>query len=69
MKENENVVDIVFKVSNLIGVKIFPNDMSTAHCLPPRRHAKSFDPPAIIARFISRNIRNEIYSKRVMVKD
>ena len=34
----------------------------------PKRHPKVGDPPGIVAQFISRNLLNEIYSKRAVVK-
>ena len=66
--EGEDVVDLVVRIGNLVGAKIKRNDISTAHRLPPKRHSKIGDPPGIIARFISRNVQNEIYSKRAVVK-
>ena len=65
---NEDVVDTVVKISKFVGIQITRSDISTAHRLPPRRQAKVSDPPAIIARFINRNLRNAIYSKRTAVK-
>ena len=35
---------------------------------PPKLHSKIGDPRGIIARFISRNVRIEIYSKRAVVE-
>ena len=66
--EGEGVVDLVVRIGNLVGAKIKRNDISTAHCLPPKRHSKIGNPPGIIVRFISRNVRNEIYSKHAAVK-
>lgn len=66
--ENEDVIDIVCKISKLVGVKVEKKDISTAHRMPPKRRAKVVDPPAIIARFINRNLRNEIYNRRVVAK-
>ena len=66
--ENEDVVDLAVKIGNLVGAKVKRNDVSTAHRLPPKRHSKIGDRPGIIARFISRNVRNEIYSNRAVVK-
>ena len=56
--ENENVV---VKIGKLVGVNVKPSDISTANRLPPKRYSKISKPPAIIARFISRNVRNDIY--------
>ena len=56
------------RIGNLVGAKVKRNDVSTAHRLPLKRHSKIGNPRGIIARFISRNVRNEIYSKRAVVK-
>ena len=66
--EGKDVVDLVVRIGNLVGTKVKRNDISTAHRLPSKRHSKIGDPSGIIARFISRNVRNEIYSKRAVVK-
>ena len=68
LTEGQDVVDLVVRIGNLVGAKVKRNDISTAHCLPPKHHSKIGDPPWIIARFISRNVRNQIYSKRAVVK-
>ena len=68
LTENEDAIELVTKISNLVGVDVKKSDISTAHRLPPKRHAKVADPPAIIARFINRNLRNEIYGKRIAAK-
>ena len=69
VSENENVVDVVVKIGKLVGVNVKPSDISTAHRLPTKRYSKISKPPAIIARFISRNVRNHIYRKRVALRD
>jgi len=72
--KRENAVDVVVKLSKAIGVEIEPKDISTAHRLAPKKsknpNSSSYgntetDPPGIIARFINRDLRNEIYRKRV----
>ena len=65
---NEDVIDIVVKLGKLVGVDIAKSDISTAHSLRPKRHSTIGEPPAIIARFINRNLRNLIYSKRTAAK-
>ena len=67
--ENEDVVDSIVQVGNLVGAKIKRSGISIAHRLPPKRYSKVGDPLGIIARFESRNIRNEIYSKNAVVKN
>ena len=56
------------QISKLIGVDVQNSDISTAHRLQPKPYSKVAEPPAIIARFIYRNLRNEIYSKRTIAK-
>ena len=68
LTEDEDVVDLVVRIGKLVGAKVKRDDISTAHRLPPKRHCKVGDFPEIIARFISQNVRNEIYSKRAVVK-
>jgi len=54
----------------MLGVEINQSDISIAHGLSPKpaKDTKEPDPPAIIARFVSRSLRNEIYSKRKLAK-
>ena len=55
----------------LLGVEITKSDISTAHRLAtkhPKNGAASSVPPAIIARFVRRDIRNEIYNRRKTAK-
>ena len=60
---------LVVKIGKLVGANIKPSDISTAHRFPPKRYSKISKPPAIIARFISHNVRNDIYQKRVALRD
>ena len=69
--ENENVTNTVIEISKLLGVEITKSDISTAHHLAskhPKKGATNFVPPAIIARFVRRDIRNEIYNRRQSAK-
>ena len=74
---NENVINIVVKIGKVLGVDINQNDISTAHRLPQKPHSNRRSesdeppppPPGIIARFINRDLRNFIYSKRAVAKD
>ena len=65
---DEDVIDKVIKLSELVGVKVTKNDISTAHRLRPKRHAIVNEPPPIIVRFINRNLRNQIYHNRISAK-
>ena len=69
--ENENVTNTVIEISKLLGVEITKSDISTAHRLAtkhPKNGAASSVPPAITARFVRRDIRNEIYNRRKTAK-
>ena len=73
---NENVINIVVKIGKVLGVDINQNDISTAHRLPQKPHSNRRSesdepppPPGIIARFINRDLRNFIYSKRAVAKN
>ena len=73
---NENVINIVVKIGKVLGVDINQNDISSAHRLPQKPHSNRRSesdepppPPGIIARFINRDLRNFIYSKRAVAKD
>ena len=56
------------QISILIGVDVQNSNISAAHKLQPKRYSKAAEPPASIARFINRNLRNEIYSKQTVAK-
>ena len=69
--EDENVTNTVIEISKLLGVEITKTDISTAHRLAtkhPKNGATSSVPPAIIARFVRRDIRNEICNRRKSAK-
>jgi len=72
--KGENAIDVVVKLSKSIGVEIESKDISIAHRLAPKKsknpnsslHGNTeTEPPGIIVRFINRDLRNEIYRKRV----
>ena len=63
--EGENTNAIVTEVAELLDVKITDKDISTSHRLRSRNDNR---PPPIIARFISRDVRNELYSKRKLTQ-
>ena len=63
--EGENTNAIVTEVAELLDVKITDKDISTSHRL---RSRNDYRPPLIIARFISRDVRNELYSKRKLTQ-
>ena len=73
---NENIVNVVVKIGEVLGVDINQNDISTAYRLPQKphsnRHGESKEPPPlprIIARCINGDLRNSTYRKRAATKD
>ena len=66
--DKEDVVDIVIKVSKALGVDLEKKDISTAHRLSAKRNNtgedKKNEPAAVIARFVSRDVRNSIFKRR-----
>ena len=69
--ENEVVPKLAVEISELLGVEINQKNVSVAHRLPAKNNSddsKKPDPPAIIARFVSRSVRNEIYNNRKFAK-
>ena len=65
---------LIIEVVKYIGVEITEGQISTSHRLPTRRTRHDNDstktsPPPIVARFVNRNIRNEIYAKEKLIRD
>ena len=62
------MVDIVVKVGQALGVNLEKKDVSTAHRLPAERNSiaadKKDEPAAIIARFVSRDVRILAFKQR-----
>ena len=69
VSENENVVHVVVKIGKLVGANVKPSDISAAHRLPPKRYSRISKPPAIIARFISRNVRNDMEKAKLFINE
>ena len=55
-------------ISKKLGVDIQKHDISTALRMP-KRFRRNSNPPAIIARFMNRDVRNEIYKNRITAKN
>ena len=64
VKKNENTNKIVMEVANLLNVEIFPEQVSTSHRIASRtnkhKDSESQPPPPIIARFVNRDVPNEL---------
>ena len=65
----ENVSQPVIDVAEKIGVKLQKADISVAHGLPTKPGRDKNGPNTVIARFVKREIRNNIYYKRYLLKD
>ena len=63
----EDTNDIVVKVAGLLGVEIDGQDISVSHQLPKPKHSDS--PSTIIAKFVRRNVRDQVYKSRKNLKD
>ena len=84
-KESENTNKLVIEVAKLAYVELSPNQISISHRLPPKiRHSLSRNtssaqnakfnnsPPkssSMIVRFVSRDIRNQIFSNRNLLRN
>ena len=71
--QEEDTNKLIVEVAKHIGVEITEDQISTSYRLPTRRTRHDNDPtkispPPIIARFVNRDIRNEIYAKRKMIR-
>ena len=84
-EKGENTNKLVIEVAKLANVELSPNQISISHRLPPKiRHSPSRNtssaqdakfsnsPPkssSIIVRFVSRDIRNQIFSNRNLLRN
>ena len=68
VKKNENTNKIVMEVDKLVNVERSPEQISTSHRIASRTNKhkdnESQPPPPIIARFVNRDVRNELYYNR-----
>ena len=60
-KEGENVTDLIINLGNILNVKIRRNDIDICHRMVS---TKPNLPRPIIARFLSYNVKKELYSAR-----
>ena len=65
---DEDVPQIVVNLSKKLGVDIQKHDISTALRMP-KSFRRNSNPPAIIARFMNRDVSNEIYKNRITAKN
>ena len=64
----EDTSDLICKVASLVGVEITAADISTSHRIKPKTDLSKFPPP-IIAKFVSRDTRDEVYRARGKLRD
>ena len=64
----EDTSDLICKVASLVGVEITAVDISTSHRINPKTDLSKFPPP-IIAKFVSRDTRDEVYRARGKLRD
>jgi len=64
--KNENTDQLIVQVANKIGVTLHPSDISISHHLAPS--TPTHPNPNIIVKFLSRKVRDNIFSKRMKLK-
>lgn len=64
----EDTSDLICKVASLAGVEITAAEISTSHRIKPKTNLSKFPPP-IIANFVSRDTRDEVYRARGKLRD
>lgn len=77
VSEHEQTNDIVMKLGKMIKVNLSRDDISTSHRLPVKRFkaggdtdtVKSQNTPAIIVKFVKRDVRESFYRARKYLKD
>ena len=68
-KEEENTNKIAMEVCKLIDVDITQDQISTSYRLQTKKRAnENITSPPIIVRFISRDVRNKVFSNRKLIR-
>ena len=67
----ENTNEIVQNIGNLMGVYVSEHDLSVSHRMPvsERYKGKHSDPPAIIANFTRRDVKEKFYDAKAKLHD
>ena len=71
LKEGKNTNEIVIKVAKMLNVSLSSDQISTSHRLQTRLKPKNSEPaasPPIIVRFLSRDVRNQLYANRKLAR-
>ena len=67
VKEDEDTNNLVCEIGAKIGIKLDREDISTSHRIPAM--AASNRSPAIIVKFLRRDLRDSLYDARKKLKD
>ena len=67
-KEGENTNKIAMEVCKLIDVDITQDQISTSHRLQTKKRTNEKITSPIIVRFISRDVRNKVFSNRKLIR-
>ena len=67
--EEEDTSLIVANVASMINVDINREDISISHRLKVKKKTNKANPPPIIAKFVRREDRDDLYSARKSLKD
>lgn len=65
--DGEDTDKIVKEIADLVDVDLDNDDISTSHRLPSKKDSNI--PPAIIVKFTKRNIRDEFYQAKNLLRD
>ena len=71
LKEGENTNEIAIEVAKMLNVSLTPDQISTSHRLQTRPKPTNSEPaasPPIIVRFLSRDVRNQLYANRKLAR-
>ena len=71
LKEGENTNEIAIEVAKMHNVFLTPDQISTSHRLQTRPKPTNSEPatsPPIIVRFLSRDVRNQLYANRKLAR-
>ena len=67
VQKDENTDDLIISIGNLVNVNIKPEDISISHRLKSSTRSKF--PPAIIAKFVRRDMKDKLYQARKHLKE
>ena len=71
LKEGENTNEIAIEVAKMLNVSLTPDQISMSHRLQTRPKPTYSEPaasPPLIVRFLSRDVRNQLYANRKLAR-